>query len=98
MSNQSLKQQTCRTDASSSETYNGDWIALTNTSSGTFNERVLEYLNSFSGSSWDVSEWDEVLWGPSGTTHTNINEAMADFAKANGIDGPGSLWSQLGNF
>jgi hypothetical protein len=101
MTQQGLRQNACRTDASSSETYNGDWLALATAAghtTGTFNERVLKYLNGASGATWGQAEWDEVDWGSSGAGSTNINEAMANFAEANGVSGPGSLWSSLGEF
>ena len=84
MTNQGDKQASCRAISSKALTYNGDWMAL------------ADVCNQFLGSSWDVAAWDETVWDGS-ATHTNLNEAEAAFAKANGVTGA-SLWSQLGTF
>ena len=98
MTNQGDKQASCRVISSKALTYNGDWMALADVYgiTGTYNERLLKFCNQFLGSSWDVAAWDETVWDGS-AEYTNLNEAEAAFAKANGVTGA-SLWSQLGTF
>ena len=100
MTNQGDKQASCRALTSKTNlTANEDWMAVADKYgfTGTYNERLLKYLNSFLEASWDVSEWGEVGFAPH-DAYTNLSEAEAAFAKANGITGSGSLWSQLGTF
>ena len=98
MSQQSLRQKSCR-DASDTEgTYNEDWIKTFEESgitTGTFSERMLAYTNA-QGSAWDNAQWGVSSWGKG--PFININQSMAQLGKQNGTTSPGSLWSSLGTF
>jgi hypothetical protein len=101
--NSEARQASCRVTSGTTHNVNGDWLAFFASfgiTTGTFNERMLEFCNQALGATWDVAEWDEVLWDGTGAggNYTNINEAMAGFAKSNGITGNGSLFSSLGTF
>ena len=64
--NQELRQKTCRDSAGTSYNVNGDWLAIASDagfSTGTFNERLLNYYNAPLGATWGVAAWDEVAWG-----------------------------------
>ena len=99
--NQELRQKTCRSSAGTSYTVDGDWLALAadaGYTTGTINERLMNYFNAALGATWGVAAWDEVAWDGADGDHTNINEAAAAFGESNGITGPGSMFSQLGSF
>ena len=56
MSQQGLRQAAIRGVTSTSLTYNGDWLALFNAlniPAGTFNERLLAYVNTKLGTTYD---------------------------------------------
>lgn len=98
MSQQSLRQASCRTEAGTTGTYNEDWdkvFADSGFTTGTFSEKMLAYTNA-QGSAWDNAQWDVSEWGSG--PFTNVNEAMGQLGKQNGTTAPGSLWSQLGTF
>lgn len=98
MSQQSLRQASCRAEAGTTGTYNEDWnkvFADSGFTTGTFSEKMLAYTNA-QGSAWDNAEWDQNNWGSG--PYTNVNEAMAQLGSQNGTDKPGSLWSQMGTF
>jgi hypothetical protein len=99
--NQEARQISCRASSGTALTVNEDWLAVAAAAgytTGTINERLLNYMNAALGAAWDVAAWDEVSWDGTGGNHTNINEAQAAFAESNGIVGPGGLFSQLGSF
>jgi|TARA_R100001530_G_scaffold54586_1_gene40251 hypothetical protein len=98
MTQQSLRQASCRTEAGTTGTYNEDWnkvFADSGFTTGTFSEKMLAYTNA-QGSAWDNAQWDVSEWGEG--PFTNVNEAMGQLGKQNGTTAPGSLWSQLGTF
>ena len=98
MSQQSLRQKSCRDESSTTGAYNEDWMQVfidSGFTTGTFSERMLAYTNA-QGSAWDNAQWDVSSWGSG--PYTNVNEAMAQLGKQNGTTKPGSLWSQLGTF
>ena len=98
MSQQSLRQQSCRDASDTNGTYNEDWIKTfeeAGITTGTFSERMLAYTNA-QGSAWDNAEWDVSSWGKG--PFVNVNEAMAQLGKQNGTTVPGSLWSSMGTF
>ena len=99
--NQEAPQATCRAETGKSLTVNGDWLAMADANgftTGTINERLLQFYNAALGATWDVAAWDEVAWDGTDGNHTNINEAAAAFAESNGITGNGSMFSSLGSF
>ena len=64
MSQQSLRQASCRTEAGTTGTYNEDWdkvFADSGFTTGTFSEKMLAYTNA-QGSAWDNAEWDGNNW------------------------------------
>ena len=66
MSQQSLRQASCREATETTGTYNEDWLALFTARSipaGSFNERLLAYIN-----------------GELSTSYTDINLALQAFA------------------
>tara|TARA_R110001583_G_scaffold58221_1_gene173817 strand:- start:94 stop:402 length:309 start_codon:yes stop_codon:yes gene_type:complete len=99
--NQEARQISCRAASGTAFTVNEDWMAVAATAgftTGTINERLLNYLNAALGATWDVASWDETSWDGTGGDHTNINEAQAAFAESNGVAGIGGMFSQLGSF
>lgn len=99
--NQEARQASCRTMSGKALTVDGDWLAMCDANgmtTGTINERMLQYFNAALGATWGIAAWDEVAWDGDDGNHTNINEAAAAFAESNSITGPGSLFSQLGSF
>jgi len=65
MSQQSLRQASCRTEAGTTGTYNEDWnkvFADSGFTTGTFSEKMLAYTNA-QGSAWDNAQWDVSEWG-----------------------------------
>lgn len=77
MSQQGLRQASVRAATGTANTYEGDWHALFDSQgipTGTFNERLLRYLNSVLGASY-----------------TNLPEAQAAFAAAQGATNFGSI-------
>ena len=82
--NQEARQASIRGVTSTTGTHNEDWLALFTTRSAPAGEYNERMLSYI----------NTLL----STSHTNINEAMAGFAKSNGITGNGSLFSSLGTF
>ena len=98
MTQQSLKQASCRAASGTTGTYNEDWnkvFADSGITTGTFSEKMLAYTNK-QGSAWDNAQWVVSGWGTG--SFTNVNEAMAQLGKQNGTSAPGSLWSSMGTF
>ena len=99
--NQEARQAACRSATGKALTVDGDWLAMADANgftTGTINERMMQYFNAALGATWGVAAWDEVLWDGAGGDYTNINEAAAAFGESNGITGPGSMFSSLGSF
>ena len=99
--NQEARQATCRTATGTALDVNGDWLAMAadnGFTTGTINERLMNYFNAALGATWGVAAWDEVLWDGAGGDYTNINEAAAAFGESNGVTGNGSMFSSLGSF
>ncbi len=99
--NSEARQATCRAETGKSLTVNGDWLAMADANgftTGTINERMMQYFNAALGATWGVAAWDEIAWDGAGGNHTNINEAAAAFGESNGVTGNGSLFSSLGSF
>ena len=98
MTQQSLRQKSCRDASDTNGTYNEDWmktIEEAGITTGTFSERMLAYTNA-QGSSWDNAQWDVSSWGKG--PFINVNQSMAQLGKQNGTTVPGSLWSSMGTF
>ena len=99
--NSEARQASCRTTSGTVYNVDGDWMAMCTAmgiTTGTINERLLQFYNAALGATWDVAAWDEVAWDGGGGDYTNINEAAAAFAESNGITGNGSMFSSLGSF
>jgi hypothetical protein len=99
--NSEARQASCRTTSGTAYNVDGDWMAMCTAmgiTTGTINERLLQFYNAALGATWDVAAWDEVAWDGGGGDYTNINEAAAAFAESNGITGNGSMFSSLGSF
>ena len=99
--NSEARQASCRTTSGTAYNVDGDWMAMCTAmgiTTGTMNERLLQFYNAALGATWDVAAWDEVAWDGGGGDYTNINEAAAAFAESNGITGNGSMFSSLGSF
>ena len=99
--NSEARQASCRTTSGTAYNVDGDWMAMCTSmgiTTGTINERLLQFYNAALGATWDVAAWDEVAWDGGGGDYTNINEAAAAFAESNGITGNGSMFSSLGSF
>ena len=99
--NSEARQASCRTTSGTAYNVDGDWMAMCTAmgiTTGTMNERLLQFYNAALGATWEVADWDEVAWDGGGGDYTNINEAAAAFAESNGITGNGSMFSSLGSF
>jgi len=98
MTQQSLRQKSCRDASDTTGTYNEDWMKTfeeAGITTGTFSERMLQYTRE-QGSAWDNAQWDVSSWGQG--AFVNVNQSMAQLGKQNGTTVPGSLWSSLGTF
>jgi len=81
--NSEARQASCRTTSGTAYNVDGDWMAMCTAmgiTTGTINERLLQFYNAALGATWDVAAWDEVAWDGGGGDYTNINEAAAAFA------------------
>ena len=98
MTQQSLRQKSCRDASDTNGTYNEEWMKTfeeAGSTTGTFSERMLAYTNA-QGYAWDNAEWDVSGWGKG--PFVNVNQSMAQLGKQNGTTVPGSLWSSMGTF